>query len=50
MRETDADLLDVAAALASLARGGKSLAGGEAPRAKGEAAAPHEAGLRRAVT
>ena len=35
LRETDADLLDVAAALAAMVRGGKSLAVTQAPRGQG---------------
>jgi len=44
LRETDADLLDVAAALASMARGGKSLAVTKRRESKGESAAPRETG------
>jgi ATP-dependent RNA helicase DeaD len=39
LRESDADLLDVAAALAAMARGGKSLAVAKRREAKGEATA-----------
>ncbi len=42
LRETDADLLDVAAALAAMARGGKSLAVSKRRETKGEGAAPRE--------
>jgi ATP-dependent RNA helicase DeaD len=45
LRETDADLLDVAAALAAMARGGKSLAVTKRRESKGEPAAPREAGF-----
>ena len=49
LRETDADLLDVAAALASMARGGKSLAVTKRRESKGESkgesAAPRAAGF-----
>jgi ATP-dependent RNA helicase DeaD len=45
LRETDADLLDVAAALASMARGGKSLAVGKRRESKSEPEAANEAGL-----
>ena len=45
LRETDADLLDVAAALASMARGGKSLAVTKRREPKGESAAPRAAGF-----
>ncbi len=46
LRETDADLLDVATALASMVRGGKSLAVSKRREPKGEAAAKGESATR----
>ncbi len=46
LRETDADLLDVATALASMVRGGKSLAVSKRREAKGEGPAKGESATR----